>query len=396
MSMKRSTNHIRTTHTGSLPRPAEMLETMRAMAAGQAYDSRAYEAALTKHVAQIVKKQVEAGIDVVTDGECSKPSFQHYVAERIEGFEARMPPGGLPVPTGPMGVGGRDARMFPDFYQNVLENNPFKHTIRMAPRICVGPIRYVGQEKLQRDIRNLKTAMEAAGADEGFMPSLAPTLSMKNEYYKNDDEFLTAYGEAMREEYKAILDAGLLLQIDFPSLVSAWDTQSNTMSLADYRKWTEARIAHLNHALRGLSEDRVRFHTCYGVNFGPRVSDLQFEDLADLIFTIKAGAYSFEAANPRHEHEFHVLERIKLPPGKILIPGAVTHSNVMIEHPELVADRMERWARAAGKENVIFGNDCGFQSTAGNSEIPVTVAWAKLQALGEGSRIASKRLWQRS
>jgi 5-methyltetrahydropteroyltriglutamate--homocysteine methyltransferase len=392
MSMKRSTDHIRTTHTGSLPRPLEMLETMRAMATGKAYDRGAYETELTKRVAEIVKKQVEAGIDVVTDGECSKPSFQHYIAERLDGFEARMPPGGLPVPTGPMGVGGQDAQMFPDFYQNVLENNPFKHTIRMAPRVCIGPIRYVGTEKLQRDIRNLKTAMEAAGADEGFMPSLAPTLSMKNEYYKNNDEFLETYGEAMREEYKAILDAGLLLQIDFPSLVSAWDTSSSTMSLADYRRWTEARIAHLNHALRGLPEDRIRFHTCYGVNFGPRVSDLQLEDIIDLIFTIKAGAYSFEAANPRHEHEFHLLERIKLPPGKILIPGAVTHSNVMIEHPELVADRMERWARAAGKENVIFGNDCGFQSTAGNSEIPVTVAWAKLQALGEGSRIASKRL----
>ena len=392
--MKRSTDHIRTTHTGSLPRPAEMLETMRAMATGQAYDSRAYEAALTRNVAEIVKKQVEAGIDVVTDGECSKPSFQHYVAERLEGFEPRMPAGGLPVPTGPMGVGGRDAQMFPDFYEGVLENNPFKHTIRMAPRVCVGSIRYVGQEKLQRDIRNLKSAMAAAGADEGFMPSLAPTLTMKNEHYKSDDAFLEAYGEAMRAEWKAILDAGLLLQIDFPSLVSAWDTASNTMSLADYRKWTERRIEHLNHALRGLPEDRIRFHTCYGVNFGPRVSDLQLGEVVDLIFTIRAGAYSFEAANPRHEHEFHLLEQIKLPPGKILIPGAVTHSNVMIEHPELVADRMARWAQVVGRENVIFGNDCGFQSTAGNSEIPITVAWAKLAALGEGSRIASKRLWQ--
>jgi 5-methyltetrahydropteroyltriglutamate--homocysteine methyltransferase len=393
MSMQRSTSHhVRTTHTGSLPRPEQLLETMRAMAAGQTYDKQAYESALTREVADIVRRQVEAGIDVVTDGECSKPSFQHYVAERLDGFETRMPPGGLPVPTGPMGVDGRDAKMFPDFYRNVLENNPFRHTIRMPPRVCTGPIRYVGQEQLQRDIRNLKGAMETAGADEGFMPSLAPTLSMKNEYYKDDDEFLEAYGEAMREEYEAILGAGLLLQIDYPSLVSAWDTASNTMSLADYRTWTEMRIAHLNHALRGLPEDRIRFHTCYGVNFGPRVSDLALKDIIDLIFTIKTGAYSFEAANPRHEHEVHLLERIKLPPGKILIPGAVTHSNVMIEHPELVADRIQRWASVVGAENVIFGNDCGFQSTAGNSEIPVTVAWAKLQALGEGSRIASQRL----
>ncbi|HXR85669.1 MAG TPA: hypothetical protein VN728_01805, partial [Stellaceae bacterium] len=282
-------------------------------------------------------------------------------------------------------------QLFPDFYKGVLENNPFLHTIRIAPRVCVAPIRYVGQEKLQRDIRNLKSAMAAAGADEGFMPSLAPTTSLKNEYYKSEDEFLEAYGEAMREEWKAILDAGFLLQIDFPSLVSAWDTASNTMDLAGYRKFTEKRIAHLNHALRGLPEDRIRFHTCYGVNFGPRVTDLQLADVVDLIFTIKAGAYSFEAANPRHDHEFHLFERVKLPEGKILIPGAITHSNVMIEHPELIADRMERWSKVAGRENVIFGNDCGFQSTAGNSEIPITVAYAKLRALGEGARLAARR-----
>ena len=192
--------------------------------------------ALTKHVAEIVRKQVEAGIDMVTDGECSKPSFHSISPSVSTAFESRMPPGGLPVPTGPMGIGGRDAAMFPDFYRNVLENNPFKNTIRMPPRVCVGPIRYVGQEKLQRDIRNLKNAMPAAGADEGFMPSSAPVYQMENEYYKSDDDFFEAFGEAMREEWKAILDAGLLLQIDFPSLISAWDTESNTMTLAEYRK----------------------------------------------------------------------------------------------------------------------------------------------------------------
>jgi 5-methyltetrahydropteroyltriglutamate--homocysteine methyltransferase len=394
MSMKRGIGHIRTTHTGSLPRPADIFETMRAMAAGKPWDRDAYEAALTRHVAEIVRTQVEAGVNVVTDGECSKPSFQHYVAERLQGFEERMPPGGLPVPTGPMGLDGRDAQMFPDFYQNVLESNPFKNTIRMAPRVCVGPIRYVGHEKLQRDIGNLKAAMAAAGADEGFMPSSAPSPAMKNEHYRSEDDFLVAYGEAMREEYKAILDAGLLLQIDFPRLVSSWDAAGKTMTLAEYRKGAAAQIEHLNHALRGLPEDRIRFHTCYGVNFGPRVSDLQLADFIDVIFTIKAGAYSFEAANPRHEHEWRLLEKIKLPEGKILIPGVVTHSNVMIEHPQVVADRMERWARTAGRENVIFGNDCGFQSTAGNTEIPITVAWAKLRSLGEGARIAAERLWR--
>jgi len=391
MSMKRSNHHIRTTHTGSLPRPKEIFNAMRAMAAGEQVDERAYEAALTRHVADIVRRQVEAGIDVVTDGECSKPSFQHYVAERLEGFEARMPAGGLPVPTGPMGLDGRDAEMFPEFYQNVLEANPFKHTIRVAPRVCVGPIRYVGHDKLQRDIRNLKAAMAAAGADEGFMPSTVAVPAMKNEYYKTEQEFILAYGEAMREEYKAILDAGLLLQVDFPRLISNWDAASKTMSLAEYRKHAAEQIAHLNHALRGLPEDRIRFHTCYGVNFGPRVSDLQLKEFADVLFTIKAGAFSFEAGNPRHEHEWRLFESMKLPEGKILIPGVVTHSNVMIEHPEAVADRIERWARTAGRENVIFGNDCGFCSTAGNTEIPISVAWAKLQALGEGARIASRR-----
>jgi len=390
--MKRGTaNRIRTTHTGSLPRPPKLLETMRAIAAGKNFDSLAYETELTKHVAEVVRKQVEAGIDVVTDGEFSKPNFQHYITERLDGFEIRVPAGGLPVPTGPVGIGGRDAQLFPDFYQNVLENNPFKNTIRMAPRVCIGPIRYVGQKKLQRDIQNLTNAMAQAGADEGFMPSTAPVPPMKNEYFKTEDEFVEAYGDAMREEYTAILDAGLLLQIDFPNLVSTWDSASNTMSLAEYRKWVGKRIAQVNHALRGLPEDRIRFHTCYGVNFGPRVSDLQLEDVIDLILTIRTGAYSFEAANPRHEHEFHVFEKIKLPPGKILIPGVVTHSNVMIEHPELIADRIVRWERVVGPESVIFGNDCGFQSAAGNSEIPVTVAWAKLQALGKGARIAAER-----
>jgi 5-methyltetrahydropteroyltriglutamate--homocysteine methyltransferase len=303
-----------------------------------------------------------------------------------------VPPGGLPVPTGPMGPDGRDAQMFPDFYKNVLEHNPFINTIRIAPRVCVGPIRYVGHRQLRRDIDNLKSAMAAAGATDGFLPAAAPIPMLKNEYYKTEEEFVTAFGDAMREEYQAILDAGLLLQIDFPRLVSSWDDR-RTISLADYRKWAEANIAQLNHALRGLPEDRIRFHTCYGVNFGPRVSDLQLEQVIDLIFTIKAGAYSFEAANPRHEHEWRVTERVKLPDGKLLIPGVITHSNVMIEHPQTVADRIERWANAIGRDNLIVGNDCGFQSTAGNTEIPMTVAWAKLRALGEGARLASQRLW---
>ena len=391
--MKRSTDRIRVTHTGSLPRPPEILATMHLIAAGKPHDEKAHEAAIARGVAESVKRQKDCGIDVVNDGECGKPSFLGYIGGRLSGFEARVPAGGIPVPTGPIGTTGRDAEMFPEFYKNVLEHNPFEKAVRLPPLVCTGPISYVGQDKIQRDIANLKAAMAAAGADEGFVPTSAPFTIMPNEHYRSDEEYQEAYGEAVREEYKAIIDAGLLAQIDFPHLVSSWDAKKD-MSFPAYRKWAEGQVERLNHTLRGLPEDRIRFHTCYGVNFGPRISDLQLADVIDIFFKIKAGSYSFEAANPRHEHEWRVPEKVKIPDGKILIPGVVTHSNAMIEHPMVVADHIERWARAAGRENILVGNDCGFASVAGNTEIPMTVAWAKLNALGEGARIASGRLWK--
>jgi 5-methyltetrahydropteroyltriglutamate--homocysteine methyltransferase len=389
--MKRSINRIHTTHTGSLPRPPEILEAVRAQAQGWSFNTAAYELALRKHVFEIVRKQVEAGIDVVSDGEFSKPSFRGYLAERLGGFEARVPKGGIPVP-GPVAPDGRDAGMFPDYYQGMLEHNPFANAIRVAPRVCVGPIQYVGHKALQRDIENLKQAIAAANAEEGFIPSSGPIPVDQNEHYRSQEEYFEAHGEAMRHEYKAILDSGLLLQIDDPRLVSSWDGRKD-MDLSEYRSWMQKRIEFLNHALRGFPEERIRFHTCYGVNFGPRLSDLQLEQVMDLILTIRAGAYSFEAANPRHDHEWRIARKFRLPEGKLLIPGAVTHSNVTVEHAEVVADRIERWANTAGRENIMAGNDCGFASTAGNAEIPMTVAWAKLRALGEGARVASRRLW---
>jgi len=391
--MKPSIDRIRTTHTGSLPRPVDMLAALHARFEGGRVDEAAYEKALARNVREIVRRQVEAGIDVVSDGECSKPSFMAYRAERIGGFEPRIPKGGMPAP-GPVDPDGRDATMFPEYYRNVQEHSPFANTVRVAPRVCVAPIRYVGEKFLQRDLANLRQAMSEAGAEEGFMPSASPIPGDANEHYRSEAEYFEAHGEAMREEYRAILDTGLYLQIDDPRMVSSWDSRKD-MDLAQYRAWMQGRIEHLNHALRGFPEERIRYHTCYGVNFGPRLSDLQLEQVLDLILTIRAGAYSFEAANPRHDHEWRVAQKLELPEGKMLIPGAVTHSNVTIEHPEGVADRIERWARAAGRENVMFGNDCGFASTAGNTEIPEAVAWAKLKSLGEGARIASRRLWAR-
>src|ERR1041385_5743028 len=374
-------NRVRTTHTGSLPRPPEILKALRAGAMD--------EKLLARTVGEVVRKQVAAGIDIVTDGEMSKPSFFQYLSERLEGFAPREPKVKGRV-IGPMDLDGRDARQFPDYYEGFTRHSPFENTIRAAPRACVAPVKYAGRKFVERDIANLKRAMAEAGAREGFMPAASPLPFMPNEHYRTDEEYFAAYGEAMREEYQAILDAGLTLQVDDPRMVSEWDSFKD-MRLAQYRKWMQGRIAHINHALRGLPVERIRYHTCYGVNFGPRVSDLQLDDVLDLLFTINAGFYSFEAANPRHDHEWRVLAKIKLPAGKKLIPGAVTHSNVTIEHPQVVADRMERWIEAVGPENVMFGNDCGFCSTAGNTEIPETVAWAKLKALGDGAKLASSR-----
>jgi 5-methyltetrahydropteroyltriglutamate--homocysteine methyltransferase len=392
--MQRSTSRILTTHTGSLPRPPDMLEAMRAEESGSgAFDASAFDRRVADAVTDNVRRQAEAGIDVVNDGEVGKPSFTAYMNQRLSGFEPRPRQGAARV--GPIDPHGRDARQFPDYYEYVLAHSPFEKVIRMAPRVCVGPIGYVGQAQLQRDISNLKAAMASVNVVEGFLPSTSPlrgNASTGNEFYTTEEEFAAAYADAVREEYRMILEAGLVLQIDDPNMISAWDSCLD-FSVDDFRRRAEQRVEIVNYALRDLPRDRIRYHTCYGVNFGPRVSDLQLEQIIDIFFKIDAGAYSFEAANPRHEHEWRVFESVKLPEGKVLIPGMVTHSNVMIEHPQAVADRIERWAKTVGPENLLVGNDCGFASTAGNAEIPPTVAWAKLAALSEGARLASERLF---
>ena len=391
--MKSDKPGIRTTHTGSLPRPPEILEAMRQREDGALADEAAFDASVFRNVEEIVARQVALGLHVVGDGECGKASFHTYQTERLSGFERRVPPGGMPVPTGPISPHGRDAHQFPDFYRGVLEHNPFEHVVRVAPRVCVAPITYVGREKLRRDIDTLTGALKACGGGAAFMPSTTPIPEAANEHYASNEAYALAYGEAMRVEYLAILDAGLTLQIDDPHMLSSWDKRRD-WTIGEFRAWAAQRVELLNHALRGLPLERVRYHTCYGVNCGPRVSDLQLEEVVDLLFAINVGAYSFEAANPRHEHEWRVFETRRPPAGKMLIPGVVTHSNPMIEHPQVVADRIERWAGVIGRDNLMVGNDCGFASTAGNAEIPMTVAWAKLEVLTEGARLASARLWQ--
>jgi 5-methyltetrahydropteroyltriglutamate--homocysteine methyltransferase len=380
--MERSTSRILTTHAGSLPRPADLLEM-----AHRPHDPAAYAARVRRAVADVVREQVEHGLDVIDDGEMSKPSFITYVTERLSGFTRSTEPGSLPW------AGSKEVTAFPEFYAPMLRESPNAAAPRFA---CTGPITYIGQAQVQADIANLKAALASVTAVEAFIPAISPSNvegRQKNLYYKTEDEYLFAIAEAMHEEYRAIVEAGLLLQIDDPRLVTYY-IASPTSTVAECRRWAQARVDALNHALRGIPRERVRFHTCYSINMGPRVHDMALKDIVDVILKVNAGAYSFEAANPRHDHEWRVWKDVKLPEGALLIPGVITQSTVLVEHPELVADRIERFASVVGREHVIAGADCGFATFAGSTEIHPSVAWAKLAALVEGARIATRRLWR--
>jgi 5-methyltetrahydropteroyltriglutamate--homocysteine methyltransferase len=384
--MKRSTERILTTHAGSLPRPADLLEMMGRR--GPGHDGAAYAARVRRAVKDVVRQQVEHGLDVVDDGEMGKPSFITYVTERLSGFERSAEPGALPW------AGSKEVLAFPEFYAPMLRESPNAAAPRFA---CTGPIAYVGHAQVQADIANLAAALQGVAVEEAFLPAISPSNvegRQRNAYYRTDEEYLFAIADAMREEYRAIVDAGFLLQIDDPRLVTHY-IASPTSTVADCRRWAEVRVEALNHALRGIPRERVRFHTCYSINMGPRVHDMELRDVVDVILKVRAGAYSFEAANPRHEHEWRVWERVALPEGALLVPGVITQSTVLVEHPELVADRIARFASVVGRENVIAGADCGFATFAGSTEIHPTVAWAKLRALTDGARLASQRLWGR-
>ena len=388
--MKLSTDRILTTHVGSLPRPDDLFELMLARMDGKPVDEKAYAERVRKAVHDTVREQVAAGLDVVNDGEMGKPSFITYAAARLAGLEKRE--GNRPSPF----ANTRETRDFPDYYQSAMAEQVSARR-RRALMVCAGPIKYKGHEQLKSDLDGLKTALAGSGATEAFVPAIAPSnieTTTPNEHYKSAEEYVFAIAEAMREEYKAIVDAGFLLQIDDPFLVTYYIMRPE-LSIAECRKWAEVRVEALNAALKGIPANRVRFHTCYSINMGPRVHDMQLKDIVDIILKVNAGAYTFEAANPRHEHEWEEWKRAKIADDKVLIPGVITQSTVLVEHPELVAQRLVRFADVVGRERVIAGADCGFASFAGSNEVHPSIVWAKFKSLVEGSRLASKQLWGR-
>jgi 5-methyltetrahydropteroyltriglutamate--homocysteine methyltransferase len=388
--MKRSTDRILTTHAGSLPRPEGLRELIVARAEGKPYDKTQLAQALKDGVAGVVRKQMECGIDSVNDGELGKLNFNVYVRDRISGVETRpyVPGQGA----APINVASRDIEKFPEYFAKGLGR--FAAKPRETQSFCVGPIEYVGHEWLTEELDTFKAALQGVRPEEAFLPANTPgTIEhwMRNEHYKNDEDFLFAIAEAMRVEYKAIVDAGFLLQIDDPDLPDGWQAYPE-LSVSDYRKYAELRIAALNHGLRDIPKDRIRLHVCWGSFHGPHQHDIPLREIADLIFSVRAGAYSIEASNPCHEHEWRVFESVKLPDGAILIPGVVGHFSDFIEHPELVAERLVRYAKLVGRENVMAGTDCGLGNRVGESKI----AWAKLASMAEGARLATKELWGRA
>ena len=387
MQLQQNTDRIQTTHIGSLPRPHLLLDAMKAKYAGQAYDDKAFQEALRGAVRDVVRKQVDCGIDIVTDGEFAKPGFFTYVRERLDGFESR--------PEIKMKLFEREVAAFPEYYEQYFKQAMMGGAIvKLAPVVCVGPVKYRGDKLVQIDIDNVKAAAAAAGVanEHVFLPATAPSGVGSNEYYKSDEEYFHALAAEMGKEYRAIVDAGILVQIDDPFLPDIF----YELGLDDAQKKRRAEIyvETINAALKGIPPEYVRFHTCYGINEGPRIYEAALKDIIDYVLKIEAGSYSFEAANPRHEHEYHLFERVKVPEGKVLVPGVITHASNIVEHPELIAERIIRFARLVGRENVIAGADCGFSSQAlYNTEVHNTVVWEKFKAMRAGADLATQQLW---
>lgn len=393
--MKHSERRILTSHVGSLPRPRELLQPLHAKDSGDAYDAAALERGVEGAVAGAVRRQAELGIDVVNDGEHGRASFATYANTRIGGLERELhPPRHIAQPT-------RDSAAFPAVYDEMKKMYGARRALTGRPEdevslVCTGPIRYVGHDEVRADIARLKAATAGVPAEEVFVTAISPTnleMYFENRHYRSEEEYLVALAEAMREEYRMVVEAGFVLQVDDPRLITHWNRVPD-MSLEENRRFMELRVEILNHALQGIPEERVRFHTCYSINVAPRVHDLEMKHYADLMLKVRAQAYSIEASNPRHEHEWRIWQDMKLPSHKILMPGVVSHCVYQVEHPELVAERIERFAGVVGRERVIAGTDCGFATSRAGDEVHPDVAWAKLQSLVEGARLASARLWR--
>ena len=407
--MQSSSERILTSHVGSLPRPEKLIALNSQRASGTDTDEAGYQQELRNAVIDVVRHQQEVGVDLVTDGEYGH-SMGHdydygpwwtYIFQRLSGLElveqalwmlpqTRETPAPGEVVLAKFSE-RRDWEQFHDAYMDPHSGAALPDVgLGAASPVCRGAITYQGQAGVARDIANLKAGLEAAGIEEGWMNSVAPASCARfgNEYYETDEEFLYACADAMREEYQAIIDAGLILQLDDPAIAENWDQINPEPSVEAYQRWTMVRIEALNHAIRGLPQDRIRFHLCWGSWHGPHVTDIPMADIVEVMLAVNAGAYSFEAANVRHEHEWKVWLQTALPDGKVILPGVVSHSTNVVEHPELVADRIVRYAEVVGRENVIASTDCGL-----GGRVHPQIAWAKLEALSQGAALASKRLW---
>jgi len=393
--VKRGMDHIAVTHCGSLPRPDTLLPLLSARDGGQPCDATQLAECIAESVREVVRRQVSLGVDVVNDGEHSKMSFTLYTGARLAGFEPVDEPGARGERTL-----SRDEREFPAVYaeQRVMYAARPSAMRRWKVRrsyVCTGPIKYAGQAAVQADIENLRRPMHDRDVDEGFITALSPSNvapHYRNAYYATEEEYLVAIADAMHEEYRAIVDAGFLVQIDDPRLATYYDRTPDA-TLEECRSFIARDVELVNYALRDIPEERVRFHTCYSTNVAPRVHDLDLKHFVDLMLGIHAGGYSIEAANPRHEHEWQVWEDVTLPDDKVLIPGVVSHCVALVEHPELVAQRLVRFAQVLGRERVLASNDCGFATSAAGDEVHPDVAWAKMKALCDGARLASRELW---
>jgi 5-methyltetrahydropteroyltriglutamate--homocysteine methyltransferase len=393
--MKRSTARILTTHTGSLPRPADLMTLLNAKELDSGYDADVMAQRVKQAIADIVKQQADCGIDVVGDGEHSKVNWMAYARGRLAGLEEIDAPVSFRGET-------RDSLEFAGAYADMklmLANRSGDLVPKRAARpkafVCSAPIRYVGHAEVKADCDNLKAAIGAVNVEEAFMTAISPSnleLYYENRYYGSDEEYLTALADAMHEEYKAIVDAGFVLQIDDPRMATHYNRTPDA-TVEECRNFIRLRVDAVNHALRGIPQDRVRFHTCYSVNIAPRVHDFELRHFVDLMLSINAAAYVIEGANPRHEHEWEIWKDTKLPDGKLLIPGVVSHCSHLVEHPSLVAQRIERFAEVVGRENVIAGTDCGFGTSGAGDEVHPEVAWAKLAALVAGAKMASEKLY---